>query len=293
MKRLGTPGGGRCAFTLVELLVVVVIIGMLVGLLVPAVISSRNRARQVQCVNRLGELGKAMASYANSKQYYPGTLNYFTGASYQNGTTFSWPIVLFEHLGRSDVWEAWRGGTRVPIQVNELVCPADSEVLNYPCPLSYVVNRNVCRDLSNSNPAQRRARQISPERIKSPARTVLISERTAIDPISPNALDVGPWNIMDNPGVPVPSGRTAPDQLGFWWRAPGETDQQYATKTIGYTTAARYIPLRSNHPGGVVATFCDGHTELLPVAMLLDEQGRDMSLCSYWDCGPIPEPNAQ
>ena len=111
--RKKSPQKHPAAFTLVELLAVVAIIGTLVGLLLPAVQAAREAARMSQCVNNLKQWGIAMHNHHDATKYLP----YGNNRCYPLGSEATKPntrpqrrtfvISLWPYLEQSDLFSAY------------------------------------------------------------------------------------------------------------------------------------------------------------------------------------------
>jgi len=65
MKKTAQKTAG---FTMVELLVTIGIVGVLAGLLLPAIIRAKAKAKQAQCRNNIGQISKAFISFAHDNE---------------------------------------------------------------------------------------------------------------------------------------------------------------------------------------------------------------------------------
>jgi len=135
----------RFAFTLVELLVVITIIGILIAMLLPAVQSARESARNSQCGNNLKQIGLAILSYeATYGSFPPGGLHVgaatiappYAGHNFPiNGRT-NWGICILPYLEAQNLYNQYDENLPNTDPANQFVmqsflpvmtCPSDVE----------------------------------------------------------------------------------------------------------------------------------------------------------------------
>lgn len=94
----------RIAFTLVELLVVVAIIGALVALLLPAVQAARESARLSQCKNNLRQIGIALQAHHGSHRQLPIGCIDKRSSSNPTGRQLAWSASILPNIEQQRLW---------------------------------------------------------------------------------------------------------------------------------------------------------------------------------------------
>lgn len=97
------------AFTLVELLVVIAVIGLLAALLLPALALAKSSAKRTVCLGNVRQIGLAIRLYADD---HGDQLNYYT-----NDVYYAYKDCLLPYLGQN---------RNVMTNLAVFTCPADS-----------------------------------------------------------------------------------------------------------------------------------------------------------------------
>lgn len=131
-------------FTLVELLVVITIIGILIGMVVPAVNVARETARNTNCVSNMRNLGVALRTFEQANKRYPPSCR-FDIASRVSSTvkveSWSWLTELLPNIDMVDMYNSLdvRNGvpwlepnSKIPKHANA----AEQVITIYRCPSS-------------------------------------------------------------------------------------------------------------------------------------------------------------
>jgi prepilin-type N-terminal cleavage/methylation domain-containing protein/prepilin-type processing-associated H-X9-DG protein len=128
-------------FTLVELLVVIAIIGVLAGMLLPAVQSAREAARRMSCGNNLHQLGVALQNYHDARKTFPYSNVVHAAVNTANISTApgqgpNWVVAILPFAEGTNVLSLYNkaaffidDGTNAPFHSAVLpfmICPSDA-----------------------------------------------------------------------------------------------------------------------------------------------------------------------
>jgi len=113
----------RRAFTLIELLVVIAIIAILAAMLLPALAKAKEKAKKVNCINNLHQLGIGFLMYLNDNR------EFIPRATSGNNSSTMWWMLIIPNIGGSNTNDLTRA------QV--LICPSYPDKTEAVC---YAVN---------------------------------------------------------------------------------------------------------------------------------------------------------
>lgn len=135
MSAMEDPIGNtpRSGFTLVELLVSLAIIGLLIGITLPAVQMARESARRTHCLNNLRQVGLALLHYEGANSKLPPGIRAFDAEEFASST---WLAQILPYVEQHNLWDQMVAdyefdsspfishfGIRTP--VNIYACPSD------------------------------------------------------------------------------------------------------------------------------------------------------------------------
>lgn len=293
------------AFTLVELLVVITIIGMLIALLLPAVNAARESGRRSTCMSNQKQISTGLISYANAhSSSFPGWRNCIatTAGPY---IMVPWPAMILPDLERTDLWQLTKTGTWTPgvgstnPMIRVFSCPSDpATTASGTGPSSYTANGLVLCDPTLITP-------LPPETLESissadgTAYTLLLSENSRTPPPTVPSANAMAHNWYDclplfgqvtyPPKEPLSNVNAQYYQVNQTFGFPIKTSSSqspYSNTLVSYaavyglTGASGVVTTRysatnimtaninSAHGGGAVVAFCDGH-----VAFARDDLG--------------------
>ncbi len=119
-------------FTLIELVVVIAILGVLVGLLIPAVQQVRGAADRARCTNNLRQIGLALQQYHDAYRILP------PGVSYKDGSDrhpfMSWHTRLLPYLDQTALWDRALRAYAQQRVFQAAPHPRDTVLAVYACP---------------------------------------------------------------------------------------------------------------------------------------------------------------
>ena len=247
----------RSAFTLVELLVVIAMIGILIGMLLPAVQQVREAARRTACMNNLRQIGIGLQLHHNAKETFPpGGIELRFGFD-TSRRQLAWSVFilsfidqqpLFSQLDLSQAFDSAANEPGAKQVVGVFVCPSSERGSQLsdgrgPCDYGGIFGERIN---SPNNP---------------PKGLMIYDTKFSFRDIADGSSNT--LIVAEDTGWPD----------GQWINGRNIFDQAFAINEAPDFEN----DIRSEHPGGANGVFADGSVRFLPEQLELETLG---AICS-------------
>jgi len=118
----------RNAFTLVELLVCIAIIGILIGMMLPATRSVREAARRTECLNNLRQIGLATLNYEEAHTKFPAATGIASLGGVGSSDKLSGFVAILPFLEQSDHYQTITKGRTIGSRITRPVLLSTAQV---------------------------------------------------------------------------------------------------------------------------------------------------------------------
>jgi len=259
------------AFTFVELLVVITIIGVLMGLLLPAVQAAREAARRTQCQNNLRQIGVALIGYETAYGEFPaGCIGCRFTPDPADRKFIAWNVATLPYIGQLAVWQQFdysqsigsgKNREAVSAVIPTFLCPdAHRDFSTAP---EYVFNGHWdsgegmgLTDYGGMAGVEGPGRDALPEDYEHYYRNAQ-SRGVMLDEIATRTVEISDGLAY----TVIVAERACPELDESQWASGANCFAQHQEMPINQTW--KHGEIYSEHPELAGVVFCDGHVQFL------------------------------
>lgn len=250
----------RHGFTWIELLTIITVVTVVLSLVAPAVVNSREVARNNQCKNHLKQLGIAFHNYHDTfGRFPPGWTNHHDAPG--TGTRYGWSVFLLPYLNQIQIYKQFEFNLQVATPGGPFATP----IKNLRCPSDSTADQNPLRGGFGTSNYSGNFGDKAPPRLLMDTLTEYWPGQAATPKQSSGFFGVnssrGIRNVTDGLSNTFLAGeRSVTSGAGIWMGVRGNNyeNDQVTDCSFGNEINSGFSAFSSRHPGGSQFLIGDG-----------------------------------